>query len=101
MCAQQRLSLGGSAWASAQSDQSSLCAQCVAKNPMFLHADSEDPDQTGRIPRLIRVFAEHTFIVLALSYHGSHVPVSSKFEENGQNKLCQAEGKAKKASIKF
>ena len=27
----------------------SLCAQCVAKDPSFLHADSEDSDQTGRI----------------------------------------------------
>ena len=25
----------------------------VAKNPSFLHADSEDSEQTGRIPRLI------------------------------------------------
>ena len=24
---------------------------------MLLYADSEDPDQTGRMPRLIRVFA--------------------------------------------
>ena len=31
-----------SARASAQSDQSSLCAQRVAKDPSFLHADSED-----------------------------------------------------------
>ena len=31
-----------SAWASAQYDQSSLCAQWVAKDPSFLHADSED-----------------------------------------------------------
>ena len=35
--------------ASVQSDQSSLCAQWVAKDPSFLHADSEDPDQTGRM----------------------------------------------------
>ena len=27
--------------------ESSLCAQCVAKDPMFLHADSEDSDQIG------------------------------------------------------
>ena len=27
---------------------------------MFLHADSEDSDQTGRMPRLIWVFAGHT-----------------------------------------
>ena len=42
-------------WA-AQSDQSSLCAQWVAKHPSFLHADSEDSDQTGRMSRLICVF---------------------------------------------
>ena len=30
-----------------------LCAQWVAKNLSFLHADSEDSDQTERMPRLI------------------------------------------------
>ena len=30
--------------------ESSLCAQRVAKGPSFLHADSEDSDQTGRSP---------------------------------------------------
>ena len=39
----------------------SLCAQWVAKDPSFLHVDSEDSDQTGRMPRLIWVFAGHTF----------------------------------------
>ena len=29
------------------------CAQWVAKDPSFLHAHSEDSDQTGRMPRLI------------------------------------------------
>ena len=29
--------------------ESSLCAYWVAKDPSFLHADSEDSDQTGRI----------------------------------------------------
>ena len=43
MCAQRRLR---SAWASAQSDQSSLCAQWVAKDPSFLHADSEDSESS-------------------------------------------------------
>ena len=38
-------------------DQSSLCAQWVAKDPRFLQADSEDSDQTGQMPELIRVFA--------------------------------------------
>ena len=27
--------------------------ELVAKDPSFLHADSEDSDQTGRMPRLI------------------------------------------------
>ena len=40
--------------------ESSLCAQWVAKDPIFLHADSEDSDQTGRMPRLIWVFAGRT-----------------------------------------
>ena len=40
--------------------ESLLCAQWVAKDPSFLHADSEDSDQTGRMPRLICVFAERT-----------------------------------------
>ena len=37
--------------------ESLLCAQWVAEDPMFLHADSEDSDQTGWMPRLIWVFA--------------------------------------------
>ena len=39
--------------------ESLLCAQWVAKDPSFLHADSEDPDQTAML-RLIWVFAERT-----------------------------------------
>ena len=55
----------------AQFNESSLCAQWVAKDPKFLHADREDSDQTGRMPRLIRVFAGRTghfvcFVVLRL-----------------------------------
>ena len=46
VCAQRRLR---SVWASAQS---SLCAQWVAKDPGFLHADSEDFDQTWWMPSL-------------------------------------------------
>ena len=75
VCAQQRLR---SALASAQSDQSSLgcpgasesllCTQWVAKDPRFLHADSEDwsdwmdakTDQTWWMPRLIWVFVGRT-----------------------------------------
>ena len=50
--------------------ESSLCAQWVAKDPSFLHADSEDSDQTGRMPRLIWVFAGRTLIWLVLSCRG-------------------------------
>ena len=32
--------------------ESSLCVHWVAKDARFLHADSEDSDQTGRMPRL-------------------------------------------------
>ena len=35
-------------------------AQLVAKDPSFLHADSEKSVQTGRMPMLIRVFAGRT-----------------------------------------
>ena len=47
--------------------ESSLCAQRVAKYPSFLLEDSEDSDQTGRMPRLIWVFAGRTAILLVLS----------------------------------
>ena len=52
--------------------ESTLCAQWVAKDPSFLRADSEDSDQTGRLPRLIWVFAGRTVILLVLSWGGSY-----------------------------
>ena len=51
--------------------ESSLCAQWVAKDPSFLHADSEDSGQTGRMPRLIWVFVGRTLTLLVLSCCGS------------------------------
>ena len=72
LCTQQRLR---SAWTFAKSAQSSLCAQWVAKDPRFLHADSEDSDQTARMPRLIWVFTGRTLILLVLSCRGSYLPV--------------------------
>ena len=62
LCAQRRLSL-----------VTPLCAQWVAKDPGFLHADSEDSDITGQMPRLIRVFAGRTchfvgFVMRRLKY---------------------------------
>ena len=52
--------------------ESSLCAQWVAKDPRFLHADSEDSDQTGWTPRLIWIFAWRTLTLLVLSCRGSY-----------------------------
>ena len=51
--------------------ESSPWGQWVAKDPSFLHAVSEDSDQTGWMPRLIWVFAGCTVILLVLSWGGS------------------------------
>ena len=53
--------------------ESSLCTQLVAKDLSFLHADSEDSDQTRQMPRLIRVFSGRTchfvgFLMRQLKY---------------------------------
>ena len=66
-CAQQRLS---SAWASAQSDQSLCCPP--EEDSSFLHMKcTAQTDQTGRMCRLIWVFAERRghfvgFVILRL-----------------------------------
>ena len=39
--------------------ESSLCAQWVAKSQSYHHADSDDSDQAGRMPRLIWVYTGH------------------------------------------
>ena len=64
LCAQRRLR---SAWASTQSDQSLHCP-LGSLAPHWAH--SEDSDQTGRMPRLIWVFAGRTVILLVLSWGG-------------------------------
>ena len=51
--------------------ESSLCALWVVKDPVLLHADSEASDQTGRMPKLIWVFAGHTRHLFVLSCAGS------------------------------
>ena len=60
LCAQQRLRSTG---ASAQSDQYSLCAQWVAKDPSFLHADSKDWSDWAEMPRLICLCWAHCHFV--------------------------------------
>ena len=56
-----------------------LSAQTVAKGLSYLNADSEDSDQTGRMPRLIWVCAGRTTTLLVLSCRGSNVKVQLLF----------------------
>ena len=65
LCVQWRLR---SVWS-----ESSLSAQWVAKIPRFLHADSKVSGQTGRMLRLIWVFARRTCHFLVLSWGSSYV----------------------------
>ena len=59
--------------------ESSLCAQWIGKDQSFLHADSEDSDQTGRMPRLIWDFAVRTTTLLVLSWGGSIMLLKHKY----------------------
>ena len=75
VCAQRRLR---SAWASAQSDQSSLSAWRKLESLAIHWAHCEDSDQTGRMPRLMWVFAGRTVILLVLSCRGSNAFLTKK-----------------------
>ena len=66
--------------------ESSLCAQWVAKDPSFLHSDSKVSEQTGRMPRLIWVFAGRTLILLVLSCCGSNLHLQ-ELEHDKTDKL--------------
>ena len=58
LCAKRRLR---SAWAYTQSDQSSMSTWRNIKSIATHWVHSEDSDQTGQMPRLIWVFAGHTW----------------------------------------
>ena len=64
VCAQRRLRW---AWASAQSDQSLRCPHDEKCGSLPTHWAQAKTDQTGRMPRLIRVFAGRTVTLLVLS----------------------------------
>ena len=69
--------------------ESSLCAQWIAKDPSFILADSEDSDQTGRMPRLIWVFAGRTchfvgFVMRRLNVYGM-IFQCHLYKETGQS----------------
>ena len=84
LCAQQRLR---SAWASVQSDQSSLSAWRKL-GPLATHwAHSEDSDQTEWMPWLIWVFAGHTchfvgFVMRRLIYYMQFITSGIKNERS-------------------
>ena len=78
LCAQQRLR---SAWASTHSNQSLLYTQWVAKDPSFLHADSEDSDQTERMLRLICFFFLFAY---GIAERGSSVRCESAWYVDGR-----------------
>ena len=79
--------------------ESSLCAQWVAKDPSFLHADSKDSDQTGRMPRLIWVFAGRTLTLLVLSCRGSYSYHAILNKVNKQTKKNKTEEATMKSII--
>ena len=62
--------------------ESSLCAQWVANDPSFLPVDNEDSDQTGRMPRLIWVFAGHTCHFVGFWHEVAHLIIRSDIKDN-------------------
>ena len=47
--------------------ESSLCTQWVAKDPIFLHADSEDSDQTGQMPRQFSLWKHMLWVFVKIA----------------------------------
>ena len=64
----------------------SLCAKWAANDPSFLRADIEDCDQTGRMPRLIWVFAGRTCHFVGFIMRWLIWTASSEF---GTYRLCE------------
>ena len=59
LCCAMTVTMWAATWQNQQNDyapseDSSLCTSWVAKDPRFLHVDSEDSDQTVWMPRLIQ-----------------------------------------------
>ena len=58
-----------------------ISLRCTLKGePSFLHADIEDSGQTGRMPRLILVFAGRTSLVLSCTGQGGGYPILSHYQ---------------------
>ena len=63
----------------------SIKPQWVAKDPSFLHADREDSHQTGRMPRLIWVFAGRTCHFVGFVVRGLRIAYGLQWTKVG---LC-------------
>ena len=74
--AKTQIRLGGSAWASVQSDQSLRPALTGYLRTQSFFMRTAKTDQTGQMPRLIWVFAGRTFILLVLSEHTAKTRIS-------------------------
>ena len=70
MCVQRRLR---SAWASAQSDQGLHCPHEESLGPHLPNERTAKTDHTGKMPRLIWVFAGRTCHFVGFSWGGSYV----------------------------
>ena len=61
----------------------------MRKGPLFLHADIEDSDQIGPIPRLIRVFAGRTCHFVVFCHATAHLLLISGLESHSiANWMC-------------
>ena len=88
---------------SEESDQPGhpLCVQWVAKDPSFLYSDSEDSDQTGRMPRMIWVLAGRTchfvgFVMKRLIYREKRVLITASLCNalKAATKQCELYGRS-------
>ena len=71
VCAKRRLRSDWASAQSAQSDQSFHCPHEKSLGPKLPTERRAKTDQTGRMPRLIWVFAGRTVFLLVLSWRGS------------------------------
>ena len=95
VCAQRRLR---SAWASAQSDQSLRCALNGQLKTQAFFMWTAKTDQTGRMPRLIWVFAGRTVTLLVLSFRGSYVYVSIHLDNGNGFERCESDRDGRSSS---
>ena len=86
LCAKRGLK---SAWAFAQSDQSLRCALNGYLRTQAFFMRTAKTDQTGRMPRLIRVFAGRTCHFVGFVVRRLLITTWTASSEFGTNRLCE------------